>query len=210
LIHDIIEEENEKIIIGKNSKLDVIFVAFRGTSNLENWIDDIQVSKTCFENNVCIETGFYKLYQKLNYSIMKGLSGLQNRNLLITGHSLGSALATILSYDLCNTYNITLITFGSPRVGNKEFVNNFKDCNIISKRVTHYYDIVPHLPEESLNYKHIPGEIWYNEDNSIYKVCDDNKNEDNTCANSCFPFYCTSISDHLYYLNITMGENGVC
>ena len=78
--------------------------------------------------------------------------------------------------------------------------------NYISYRVTHYYDIVPHIPEEFMGYSHISNEIWYNEINSIYNICNDNVNEDSKCSNSCAPTKCTSTSDHLYYLNISMGN----
>ena len=37
-----------------------------------------------------------------------------------------------------------------------------------------------------------------------------NNEEDSLCSNSCGPLHCTSIDDHLHYLNITMGTNGDC
>ena len=91
-----------------------------------------------------------------------------------------------------------------------EFVKDMSTQNYFSNRITHYFDIVPHLPQEILNYKHLPGEIWYNELNSQYTTCHDEDNEDNHCSNICSPFFCTSISDHLNYLNISMGKNGNC
>mgnify|MGYP003328226683 CR=1 FL=1 len=209
-IYNIITKESEKIIIGENIILDTLFVAFRGSSNLENWIDDAQFSHTCFNNNICIDKGFHKLYEKLNQTIIKKLNKHQNKNLLITGHSLGAALATLLTYELNKDYNISLVTFGSPRVGNKEFVKDMLKHSFLSNRVTHYFDIVPHLPQEILNYKHLPGEIWFNELNTHFKICDDDNIEDNECSNKCWPFFCTSISDHLNYLNISMGKNGIC
>ena len=209
-IYNIITKENEKIIIGENTILDTLFVAFRGSSNLENWIDDAQFSHTCFNNNICIDKGFHKLYETLNHTIIKKINKHQNKNLLITGHSLGAALATLLTYELNKDYNISLITFGSPRVGNKEFVKEMLKQNFLSNRITHYFDIVPHLPQEILNYKHLPGEIWYNELNSEFKICNDEIDEDNECSNKCSPFFCTSTSDHLNYLNISLGKNGKC
>ena len=86
----------------------------------------------------------------------------------------------------------------------------FKNYNFISYRITHYNDIVPHLPLESLGYNHIPQEVWYNKDNTKYKICNDYYIEDDECSNSCYPLNCDSISDHKYYLNITFGREGSC
>ena len=53
-----IEKYGEKIIFGNNEER--TFIAFRGSSNIENWIDDIQISHSCYKNNICIEKGFDK------------------------------------------------------------------------------------------------------------------------------------------------------
>jgi len=98
-----------------------------------------------------------------------------------------------------------------PRVGNEEFAKRFESYPIYSKRVTHYYDIVPHVPEEFMGYRHISQEVWYNEANTKYTLCDDaNGAEDDQCSDSCAPTKCTSISDHLEYLQIKMGEGVFC
>ena len=207
-ITKIILHSGEKIIIGEDIENDYGFVAFRGSSNIQNWIDNIQFEKTCIHKNICVETGFYKLFNNIKNVIYKNIP--KNNNILITGHSLGSAEATLLAFDLCYKKNISLITFGSPRIGNQEFVNHFKKCNIYSKRITHYFDMIPHLPQEKLGYFHIPNEIWYNQDNSNFKICNDKKNEDNKCSNSCSPLRCTSVEDHLYYLNVSLGSDGDC
>ena len=107
--------------------------------------------------------------------------------------------------------NIKLITFGSPRVGNEYFVSIFNEYSIYCNRITHYYDMVPHIPQEFLNYVHVSQEIWYNEENSDYNVCNDKDNrEDPYCSDSCSPIHCTSTSDHMKYLNISMGSEGDC
>ncbi len=81
---------------------------------------------------------------------------------------------------------------------------------ITSYRITHYYDIVPHVPEEFFNYKHISEEIWYSENNMDYLICQDENKEDSNCSNSCSPLKCTSFDDHLNYMNISMGNDGLC
>ena len=34
-------------------------------------------------------------------------------------------------------------------------------------------------------------------------------NEYSNCSNSCSPFKCTSFDDHLNYMNISMGNDGL-
>ena len=217
----IIDQHNEVVLQGYNSNTRTLFVSFRGSANIPNWIDNIQINKISpySDKNVQIEAGFYKAYNYVKSDIMNNLQKLtlkySTNNLFITGHSLGAAMATILAYDiltLSHNYSIThLITFGSPRVGNQAFVENFRLYSVDSYRITHYYDIVPHVPEEMFGYLHISNEIWYDEPNVYYTVCNDNDNvEDSTCSNSCAPIHCTSTSDHLLYMNISMGTSGTC
>ena len=220
-VEKVLEINFDKAILGYNNKYNAIFVAFRGSSNIQDWISNFHFSKIYpYEKyeNVGVEKGFYSIYKTFDSPIFKNIVYLSikynTQNIILTGHSLGAALSTLLAFDILKDdvyegYNIySLITFGSPRVGNKEFVNSINNIN--SFRITHYYDIVPHLPQELLKYRHIYQEVWYNEDNTDYKICDDKDFEDNTCSNSCAHTKCTSTSDHLNYLNITMGKKGDC
>lgn len=206
----------ELVVYGYNKVLDSLFIGFRGSTNIDNWLTNIHFSMIHpFNNEIGIEKGFYNLFLDINNDIYKNLDTLSNyydsTNLLITGHSLGGAISTLLAYDIVSKnkpYKITLITFGSPRVGNINFIKDFNKYNIYSHRITHYYDIVPHLPQQALGYYHISQEIWFNKDNSIYQLCNDL--EDDNCSNSCAPTKCTSIDDHLNYLNISIGTDGEC
>ena len=212
----IYSNKGELAIYGYNTKYKMNFIGFRGSSNIKNWITNIQFDIIYpYGESIGIEKGFYNLFCSLKNDIYNDINLLvdknNNNNIIITGHSLGGAISTLLSFDVLYNnlpYNVYLITFGSPRVGNKNFVEYFNKYKIYSKRITHYYDIVPHLPQSFLNYQHIPNEIWYNLDNSYYQECDDSENEDISCSNSCAPTQCTSIDQHLYYMNLTMGING--
>ncbi len=217
----ILVDHGEQVIFGYNGEYTSIFISFRGSENIQNWITNIQVSKTnpYSDKNIAVEKGFYNLFESLKPEIETTVDKLtrkyNTKQLLITGHSLGSGLATLYAFDILyygKDYKIhSLITFGSPRVGNEEFAIKFESYPIYSKRITHYYDIVPHVPEEFMGYRHISQEVWYNEPNTKYTICDDgNGAEDVKCSDSCSPSKCTSTSDHLDYLLIKMGEGGDC
>ena len=214
----VVEDNGIRALQGYDSNTETLFVAFRGSVNIQNWIDNIQSSKInpYSDTSIGVEKGFYKAYNYVKTEIFDNLPLLAKKygthDILITGHSLGAAMATLMTYEVSTSipiYTVThLITFGSPRVGNPEFVQSFNHhYSNVYYRITHYYDMVPHVPEEFMGYLHISNEIWYNEDNTYFTICDDYNREDKKCSNSCSPVHCTSTSDHLYYLNVTMGSD---
>lgn len=73
----------------------------------------------------------------------------QKRPTIVTGHSLGSALATlfVMENDSKRKFDVsTLCTFASPRVGTMEFVHHFDRLPIDSWRIVNTRDLVPKLP----------------------------------------------------------------
>jgi len=216
ILTNIVEKEGLRSLQGYDNMLNSIFISFRGSSNMENWIDNIQVKKiTPYEDqNIEVAKGFYKEYTNSKEILMENLSYLSKKyntnSVFLTGHSAGAAMATLAAYDILSDYKKYdlkyLITFGSPRVGNKNFAEYFNKYSFTTYRVTHYYDMVPHVPEEILGFTHLSNEIWYNEENTEYKICNDLYEEDSNCSNSCSPIHCTSTSDHMYYLNVTIGN----
>jgi hypothetical protein len=193
-----------------NPKNNYIILSFRGTepTSIKNWIDDIDFVMTDFYycNNCKVHKGFYTSYDSVRNDTMSLLNNLiykyNNPYIYLTGHSLGGALATIACAELLNlNYNIkSLYTFGSPRVGNKEFFTMFSEFNNLdSIRITHYADIVPHLPLYSWGFNHVSREVWFNRPNSEYIICD-LSGEDNKCSNSIIDL---SIPDHLTYMNFS-------
>lgn len=213
----VVENQGSRAIQGFDPNTNTLFTSFRGSSNIHNWIENIRIAHFAPYTNqsIKVERGFYNAYNFVKPELIENLGIMKQKyktkQLLITGHSSGAAMAVLMTYDiltLFTEYDIKyFVNFGSPRVGNLDFVDSYNSYNITSYRVTHYYDMVPHLPEELFGYLHIPNEIWYNEQNNDYKICNDsNNNEDNSCSNSCAPLHCTSTGDHLNYLNISMGD----
>jgi len=71
------------------------------------------------------------------------------RTYVVTGHSLGSALATlfVMENDAKKKFDVTTCcTFASPRVGSKQFVTSFNRLPITSWRIVNSWDLVPKLP----------------------------------------------------------------
>jgi len=68
-------------------------------------------------------------------------------------------------------------------------------------RVTHYKDIVPHVPIEKMFYHQAFQEI-YEDENGNVKLCSLTDPEDKTCSDQ---FWTYDISPHLTYLGTCMG-----
>ncbi len=136
--------------------------------------------------------------------------------LLITGHSLGGAIATLSALDAMDMLGKPIdyfYTFGSPRVGNDAFAdyinqklqlskNAFLGLNTYKARITHYRDPVPHLLLSTFGFKHIDLEIYYEEDSNSYTICQEG--EDKNCSDK--NFLSLNISDHLDYMGIVKGD----
>ena len=137
------------------------------------------------------------------------LSSNPNAKIVITGHSLGAALATFAAVQIKEEINppasqLVFYSFGSPRTGNEAFTDYvFKLYpNGGYQRVTHYNDVVPHLPPTEFDFNHVGDEVWYNVDSDTdltYKVClnSPGRQEDLTCSNSILA---TGIDAHLNYM----------
>ncbi|PNW87796.1 hypothetical protein CHLRE_01g002400v5 [Chlamydomonas reinhardtii] len=80
---------------------------------------------------------------------------------LVTGHSLGGALATLAAYELAerrtparSIQRISLYSYGAPRVGNKAFAEVFDRLVPDTWRITNANDIVPSVPR-LMGYCHV-------------------------------------------------------
>jgi len=200
LIDTIVGDTN--IIIANDLVQNATVFAFRGSTDVQNWISNLEFGFTTPYSNpdIKVHKGLYKEYVKYKDDVLTYLS---RKNVIITGHSSGAALSMFMAYDIHKTHDVTVYTFGKPRIGNQNFVDSAKDID--HYRITHHNDIVPHLPEEVLHYRHTNTEIWYQGDGDEYKICDNG--EDSECSNSCSPIHCDSVNDHLLYLGMNIGSD---
>jgi len=184
-------------------------LSFRGTqpASLLNWLTDIEAGKTePYPNipNALVHSGFYRAYEGVRTQVQQALKGLISKNpqfkqIHITGHSLGGALAVVCALDLIESsfpLPITVYTFGEPRVGNIYFAQYF-DAHIPDNwRVVNKADLVPHVPDELMGFHHISTEVWY-KTTATYEICN-GSGEDPKCSDSLLLYY---IPDHWTYLN---------
>ncbi len=190
-----------------------VYVVFRGSFSNRNWIDDFEILKTkyhTFPNCDCeVHHGFYETTLNLKNSTIDSVNLLKKKygysNVIVTGHSLGAAIAQMIGMELvaANISN-TVYNFGQPRVGDgtyARFVNSISELKLY--RFTHDKDIIPHAPPLDIGYVHSCQEIFENI-NGTLKECSLENCEDPTCANQ-FPLIDTNIKEHMYYLKHYLG-----
>jgi triacylglycerol lipase len=153
-------------------------VAFRGTITMEEWWDDLHIKlvKCPYLGNAGrVAEGFLDIYKTMSWmvpgqsdkpkavknklALPDGKTMDSSISFVITGHSLGSALATFYAADVVAA-NPKVYTLASPRVGDTEFVNAFNSAITTSYRIYNKPDIVPKLPPDIpgvLDYKHVKG-----------------------------------------------------
>ena len=139
---------------------DYRILVFRGTQPTE-WKDvvaDIKAWPSASETEGNVHSGFKDELDKLYPDITRWLGNVRGTNLLITGHSLGAAMATLFTArEYARGANVTLYTFGSPRVGSREWAKQFQ--GIECYRFVNNNDIVTTVPPFGY-YTHV-GELYY-------------------------------------------------
>lgn len=129
---------------------ELILVAVRGTSELmADGLRDADASQVPFEDTESkVHRGFYESAQKAYDFMVKYLDKFYSgQKLLICGHSLGGAVALILSEMLrrrTEGYTLQLYTYGAPRAGDSKFVEGAKD--LVHHRIVNHNDPVPSVP----------------------------------------------------------------
>lgn len=163
LIRDLFDKSNFFGSIERSYTGSTGFIAFRGTEKSTEWLDDFDFAFTDFNvGNVTVHvhSGFLKVYELARDSVVSQLSLLQGVNrLIVTGHSLGSAVATLCALEL-KVFNafpkVDCWTFASPRVfafNTKAFDKSIEQ----SLRVQNPLDIVTHVPTVLQGYRHVTG-----------------------------------------------------
>jgi triacylglycerol lipase len=144
---------------------DQAIVSFRGTHFLSEWLRDVELALVTYRfrsSAGLAHIGFQAIYETLRQSLFKVLSQLGPNPLpiLVVGHSLGGALATLCALDseVANLSNGTIqaVTFASPRVGDTQFRDQFNKIVSPCLRIANRWDTVPNLPFDfPFAYRHV-------------------------------------------------------
>lgn len=193
--------------IGVHEPNKTIVVAFRGSTDIQNYIIDLEsVIFTPYKNYSGIEVGlgFYTEWNDLLPDVIPVVEDLVEQypdyEIWVTGHSLGAAISILCAAELAQEgfQNISVYNYGLPRVGNQAFSQFYSGLVPNTYRIVNGHDIVPHLPFYSMGFYHVPTEVWENPAESYsFRICD-GSGEDPNCSDS--QTLDLSVYDHLHYL----------
>jgi triacylglycerol lipase len=160
----------QAFLIGNDA---TIILAFRGSEpkSLGDWLSD----SDCNRVKACggrVHEGFWRDWQSIWAEVETTLQQFRDRQqqFLLTGHSLGGALAMLagIHLQMCSYAVDGIYTFGTPRVGDRNFALQFnRRLYRHTFRLVNHKDVVPHLPPRELGYAHAGQLIYFNQQGEL-------------------------------------------
>jgi hypothetical protein len=140
-----------------------VYIAVRGTegfswpNGIRDWVSNAAAEAVDFkEGKGKVHLGFYSCFKSVQGDIDKFLkeNGRAKKKIVVTGHSLGGAVATLIAAYIRGTFHgdVMLYTFGSPRVGDADFVKHYSQADQVHAwRLFNVCDVVPLVPTKRTN-----------------------------------------------------------
>ncbi|KAJ2455439.1 hypothetical protein EV183_000771 [Coemansia sp. RSA 2336] len=194
--------------IARNPSGKFIVVAFQGTNDDSQWLDNLDIIQESWPMEVPgsrVHSGFLRGYLDVQQVVVDKVRELALRypeySIAIVGHSLGGARAALCLLDISIKLpqllpRLYLYTQGQPRTGNKEFADAIDKLDAFKYRSVYEYDPAPRVPLISMDYHHHSTETWYHENQTF--LCVDPV-IDNSCIDKDAPDHQLDIKDHYRY-----------
>ncbi|KAL8778747.1 MAG: hypothetical protein Q9213_007260, partial [Squamulea squamosa] len=162
----------------KNDSPDTLLTCSSG-----NWKTDWDLVRVSIDfcDECHIHRGFKNSWHEVKHAVMENMKKAVKRHpsyrIIVTGHSLGGAIATIAAAELRRiddhfARETELYTFGSPRIANKEAARWLSEQSPYSWRITNENDLVPRLPPREIGYHHMEPEYWISANGTHSRVED--------------------------------------
>lgn len=208
-------------------------VAFRGSTELLNWIADMWVTPErwprltkAYGSSIApcpgcgVHSGFSHAFEELAHEMEAALRSLSCRHIGIAGHSLGAAVSALAAFWLRSHRSMDVrvdpvYLFGMPRVGNAVFARAFEDTAAARSeapsawRVVNGLDPVPRLwPRgKPYDYTHFGLEVYYPPSGASSRVCIREEEDPDCMIGEPFWRCILNLGDHVHYLNLTFDDS---
>jgi len=97
----------------------LVVVSFRGSADISNWITNAQIlfDDLGMCNNCQVHLGFWNAWTSVRDKVWSALIAINlTYKIIVTGHSLGGAIATLAAADLRDMgYDVALVSLGAFR-----------------------------------------------------------------------------------------------
>ncbi|KAF7298750.1 Lipase-3 domain-containing protein [Mycena indigotica] len=183
---------NTHAFIARDDARQELVVVYRGTDSMKDAFTDAEILLLPIEKDLAgvkAHRGFRNAHNSISEDVLATVAAQLQKfprySLVVTGHSLGGAVASLAAPFLKRGLNdtlglkpkIRLFTFGQPRVGNPEFVhyveehigveNIFRAVHRSGMAHFHYSglqttftDYIPKIPRLFVGYQHFATEYW--------------------------------------------------
>ncbi|OSD03904.1 alpha/beta-hydrolase [Trametes coccinea BRFM310] len=218
-----------RFLVAHDADEDTIVVAHQGTDpkNFLSDLNDLKFAQVGANKTVLPAAGDdIKMHDGFAYAqsrtadivlstVQSALESTGSKKILVTGHSLGAAIASIdammLKTRLDQNLSLSAVVFGLPRVGNQAWAD-FVDQTLGSSftHVTNQNDPVPRVPPQSLQFQHPSNEIHITSVDSAGNIAtaESCPGQENSHCSDGFDILDFSIDNHRgpYFHNVSMGN----
>ena len=155
-----------------SSRQQMLVLSFTGTCSLPYWLNNLRFWSTSLHkldakcaSDMQVHSGFLDLYLLVRDYLWFYWHEFKDAvtELVLTGHSLGAAMATLAAYDFADRCPL-LYAFASPRVGNQAFIDRLVSLVPQSYLIANIHDAIINLPRPNMilaAYAHLPTQILF-------------------------------------------------
>ena len=161
------------------------YVVFRGSDADRDWLTNLDFSKWSAVTDAVLDNkhldypeaygesssgvkfhrGFINAYLAVRSQLQMAVQESATNHWVITGHSLGGALAKLcavdLQYNLGANVSVEVYSFGAPRIGNRAFAASYNRRVPNTWRFVNGNDVVCGLPRRWQGYRHVDHRIRF-------------------------------------------------
>jgi triacylglycerol lipase len=150
---------------------DVHYIAFRGSEQVADWLTNARFLPTSREQGVHIHSGFITALDEVWGELASALR-TDPLPVVVTGHSLGGALASLAALRLAITGHAVagVVTFGQPRTGHADFRRLYDSLLAgVTLRFVNHIDLVTRVPLLAQNYRHVGRRMYFDEVGELHE-----------------------------------------